>query len=477
MNIALRARRVHALLALTLVAAIACSSSVAAPLASATPVATSTPAPTPTATPEPTVAPTATPVLLIIATAEPYIAPPEQAAPEPELLDAALSIEEREALKAFRDPNLGSSWRTDFTRRTNSLTEFVSILPRDGIAPLDEPVFFVASEPPEYMRPREPVISLEINGEARAYPLAIMMQHEIVNDVVGGAPITVTFCPLCNTAIAFDRRIADQELTFGTSGTVRNSDLVMWDRQTETWWQQITGEAIVGELTGYRLHFISAAIIAWESFAAQHPDGLVLERPGSASTYDITPYDGYDDVDTPPLLFQGETDGRLPATARVLTIESDGESVAYPFELLQDDLVLNDTVGTLDIVAMFDPDVFSGFQAGSSERVAGATTVFNRNIGDQTLIFESSDGPLIDQQTSSTWKTSGEAIAGPLVGQRLTPVLHANHFWFAWAVFKPETVIRCLGPDPLRRIPSGNGLMLGHHMQSAAGRVIMSGAI
>ena len=292
------------------------------------------------------------------------------------------------------------------------------------------------------MRARESVISLEINGDARAYQLAIMMQHEIVNDLVGGAPITVTFCPLCNTAIAFDRRVADRELTFGTSGTVRNSDLVMWDRQTETWWQQITGEAVVGELTGYQLHFIPAAIVAWESFATQHPDGLVLDRPGNPSTYDISPYDGYDDIDTPPLLFEGETDGRLPATARVLTIESDGESVAYPFDLLQAELVLNDSIGALDIVAMFDADVFSGFQAGSSERIAGATTVFNRNIGDRTLTFESEDSLFIDQQTNSTWNSSGEGVAGPLAGQRLIPILHANHFWFAWAVFKPETVIR-----------------------------------
>ena len=103
---------------------------------------------------------------------------------------------------------------------------------------------------------REPVIAIEINGKARAYPLAIMIQHEVANDVAGGVPVVVTFCPLCNTAIAFDRRVAGRELTFGTSGTVRNADLVMWDRQTETWWQQITGDAVIGELTGYRLSFI-----------------------------------------------------------------------------------------------------------------------------------------------------------------------------------------------------------------------------
>ncbi len=359
---------------------------------------------TPTVTPLPVPSPT------------PYRDPPEQLPPEPDLLPAAFGAEERAKLEEFRDPNLGSEWRTDFGRRTLPLTEFVSIIPRDGIPPIDSPEFFSVSESPDYMRAREPVIAVEINGEARAYPLAIMMQHEVANDVVGGVPVVVTFCPLCNTAIAFDRRVAGRELTFGTSGTVRNSDLVMWDRQTETWWQQITGDAVIGELTGYRLSFIPVPIIAWESFVAQYPDGVAMKRPGRfPESYDVNPYDGYDSVDSSPLYFQGETDGRLPANARVLTIERGDDVVAYPFTYLLEVLVINDRVGDLELAVFFDPETLSGFQnAGSSARVAGSTTVFDRAVAGLTLTFEPADGGFTDLETGSLWRLGGVAVSGPL---------------------------------------------------------------
>ena len=123
-------------------------------------------------------------------------------------------------------------------------------------------------------------------------------------------------------------------------------------------------------------------------------------------------------------------------------MESGDETVAYPFTFLETRLVLNDRVGDLDLAVFFDPETLSGFQnAGSSERVAGSTTVFDRAVAGMTLTFEAADGGFRDEETGSLWSLGGVAISGPLAGQRLTPVLHANHFWFAWAVFKPETVI------------------------------------
>ncbi|MBM3945626.1 MAG: DUF3179 domain-containing protein, partial [SAR202 cluster bacterium] len=144
-----------------------------------------------------------------------------------------------------------TGWKTDFSRHSVPYSEISSGGPgKDGIRPIDRPTFAPASDPPPYMRDAEPVIVLELGGEARAYPLAIMIAHEIVNDEVAGLHVSVTYCPLCNSAIVFDRRLGDLVLDFGTTGNLRNSDLVMWDRQTESWWQQITGEAIVGQLTG-----------------------------------------------------------------------------------------------------------------------------------------------------------------------------------------------------------------------------------
>ena len=185
-------------------------------------------------------------------------------------------------------------WETDFSKHSVPLDEIRSGGPgRDGIPPIDDPEFAKVSDPPGYMVDVEPVISLEINGQARAYPLIILMNHEIVNDEVGGVPVSVTYCPLCNTAIVFDRRVAGEILDFGVSGNLRNSDLVMWDRQTQSWWQQITGEAIVGELTGTQLEFIPAPVVTWAQFAGAFPDGEILTRPFSPFTnYDLPLYSG-----------------------------------------------------------------------------------------------------------------------------------------------------------------------------------------
>ena len=144
-----------------------------------------------------------------------------------------------------------AGWRTDFSRHTVPYSEIMSGgVPRDGIPPLDNPSFVTQDEADDYVEDQEPVVVFEANGEAKAYPLQILTWHEIVNDEVGGLPVSVTYCPLCNSAVAFDRRLDGVVYDFGTSGNLRNSDLVMWDRQTESWWQQLTGEAIVGELAG-----------------------------------------------------------------------------------------------------------------------------------------------------------------------------------------------------------------------------------
>jgi hypothetical protein len=134
------------------------------------------------------------------------------------------------------------------------------------------------AEADEWLKPNEPMVLIEAGGEARAYPIQILIWHEIVNDTVGGAPVTVTFCPLCNTAIAFERTVGGRVLDFGTTGRLRFSNLIMYDRQTETWWQQATGAAIAGELIGTQLVFHPAAIIAWSDFKAAHASGKVLSR-------------------------------------------------------------------------------------------------------------------------------------------------------------------------------------------------------
>ena len=228
-------------------------------------------------------------------------------------------------------------WRTNFKRHTVPLGEFMSGGPgKDGIPAIDAPRFVSVSEASSFLEAREPVVQLELGGEARAYPLQILIWHEIVNDEVGGTPATVTFCPLCNTTIVFDRRLDGRLLDFGTTGNLRNSDLVMYDRQTESWWQQFGGEAVVGELAGRKLRTLPAAIVAWEDFERAHPDGKVLSHDtGYTRSYGENPYAGYDSVDSPPFFpVAGGDDDRLPPKERVVFIERGGEQVAVPFSAL-----------------------------------------------------------------------------------------------------------------------------------------------
>ena len=340
---------------------------------------------------------------------------------------------------------------TDFTKHSVPFDEIVSGgPPRDGIRPIDDPQFVDVKDAPSYMRDSEPVVSVEINGDARAYPLAMLMQHEIVNDVINGQHVTVTFCPLCNTAIAFDRNLDGLVLDFGTSGNLRNSDLVMWDRQTESWWQQITGEAIVGELTGKTLTMIPASIVSWDRFKEAFPDGKLLSREQGferAYNYDYAPYAGYDQVGNLPFFWSpGLGDDRLLSMERVLSMQIDGQAVAYSFGVLGDHPVVNDTINGQDVVIFYFGGTLSPFTDFSGFREdIGSTAVFNPVLDGQKLTFTEKDGKIVDEQTGSSWDAFGSALQGPLAGKDLDPIIHANHFWFAWASFNPETLIR--GPE------------------------------
>lgn len=388
----------------------------------------------------------ATPKMLVgepkqTATSAPAPPPTVTATPFMEIQDRA------QALAAERFALLGG-WATNFRKRSVDLNEVETLLARDRIPPIDAPDFSLVSKPPGYMRQEEPVIAVRVGTEAKAYPLAILMWHEIVNDVIGGRPVSVTFCPLCNSAIVFDRTVRGVTLTFGTSGALRHSDLVMWDRETQTWWQQITGEAIAGDLTGTKLNVLPSSITSWKAFADANPSGKVLRRAEQRDgtplrPYDEPPYAGYDDVNVPPFAFRGDSDKRLPATARVLTVESGGDHVAYPFDFLKAQLVANDSVGGHDIVVVYDGGVRSAFlDAGGRQQVSGGAVAFSRSTAGRTLTFEVDGEGMRDTETRSVWTRSGAAVSGPLAGANLETALHGNHFWFAWAVFKPGTQIR-----------------------------------
>jgi len=338
---------------------------------------------------------------------------------------------------------------TDFTRHLVPYSEILSGgPPKDGIPAIDEPRFVSVVEADVWLKPREPVVAVSFGPTARAYPLQILMFHELVNDRINDEPVTISFCPLCNTAIVFKGRLGGRDLTFGTTGRLRYSNLVMYDRQTETWWQQATGEAIVGELLGERLETAASSIISWEAFRSAYPTGEVLSREtGHGRTYGRNPYVGYDDVDATPFLFRGrDLDGRLSPMARVVTVDTDSEAVAFPYDILERDRVVQDTVGGRPIVVFWQQGSASALDAPlvADGRDVGMVQTFSRTVGDQELTFHAGPDGFSDLDTKSTWSFHGVALSGPLKGTALTPVVHINHFWFSWAAFRPET--RIYGP-------------------------------
>jgi hypothetical protein len=356
---------------------------------------------------------------------------------------AILTVDDRpDRLRA-----LTSAWNTNWALHTIDYQEILSGgPPRDGIPSIDDPQFIDQAAAAAWLADNEPVISLEIDGDARAYPLQVITWHEIVNDTVGGIPVVVTFCPLCNSALVFDRRFQDQVFEFGISGLLRNSDLIMYDRTTESLWQQFTGEGIVGDLAGEQLTFLPSSLISFADFRAAFPDGKVLSREtGFNRAYGNNPYAGYDSIGSNPFLFRGPTDGRLEAVERVVTVSLADEAVdvAYPLTLLSAEGVINDRQGSQDLVVLHTDGTSSALGAGviAQGEDVGATGVFDPHLDGRKLTFREDGERIIDEETGSTWNILGQAVDGPLAGQELAPIVHGDHFWFSWAAFKPDTVI------------------------------------
>ncbi len=232
---------------------------------------------------------------------------------------------------AFANDNWKHEWPdTDFSRTNIDFNEITSGgPPKDGIPAIDNPIFKPASEIDNISK-KEPVISLNINGDARAYPIRVLMHHEIVNDMVGGIPVSITYCPLCNASLTFERKLKGKVLDFGTTGKLRKSDMIMYDRQTESWWQQFTGTGIVGKYMGEKLKLVPSRIESFALFKERHLQGKVLvPNNPKARAYGNNPYVNYDSS-MRPFLYRGKYNGPVPPLSRVVAIGND----AWPLSLL-----------------------------------------------------------------------------------------------------------------------------------------------
>ncbi len=317
--------------------------------------------------------------------------------------------------------------------------------PPDGIPPIDVPRFLRISDNLEFLPANEPVVALEINGDARAYPIRAMVWHEIVNDVVGGVPVTVTYCPLCNSAATYDRRIDGAETTFGTSGLLFASALVMYDRATESLWTHFNGEAVVGVLTGARLEEYPSPLLSWGDFRSAYPAGQVLdfEASGFDRDYGRNPYLGYDAEANTPFLFRGALDDRAKAMQRVVGIEAGDASSAFSLSAVSggEGKATMAAVGSTPVAIFWTPGQSSALDTSAitEGRDVGSVGVFVPELDGRTLSFAFEDGRFVDEETGSSWTITGEAIDGDLAGSRLERIPHLDTFWFAWSTYQPGT--------------------------------------
>ena len=291
-----------------------------------------------------------------------------------------------------------SEWPdTDFSKHSVAFEEiFSGGPPKDGIPSIDDPVFVAVAE--AELPDQEPVLGVTIGDDTRAYPVRILIWHEIVNDVVGGVPVAVTFCPLCNTGLVFDRRLDGQVLEFGTTGKLRNSDLVMYDRTTESWWQQFLGEAIVGELTGRQLAMIPARLESFARFKERAPDGRVQIPGSTARAYGRNPYVSYDSSPR-PFLYRGPLPDEIAPLARVVRVGDQAWSLALlrkRGEIVADDLRLS-------------------WQPGQASALDTGTIAEGADVGNV----------VVEQRTADGW---GDAV-------------YAVDFAFAFRAFYPEGMI------------------------------------
>jgi len=337
------------------------------------------------------------------------------------------------------------SWTTNFEKKSIELDELISGgPPKDGIPAILNPKFTTVDEASNWLNEKEPVISVSISGISKAYPLQILLFHELVNDRIGRTPLLISFCPLCYSGLVFDRIINGMTINFGVSGLLRNSDLVMYDQLTESFWQQFTGKAIVGDMTGAQLEVIPSQIISFNDFKNNYPDGIVLSKnTGFKRPYGMNPYVDYDNDDSVPFLFSGTKDTRLKQNEKVIGITIGGIAKAYSYNTTKEKKIIYDSINNEEIVIFHLPGTLSSLDKRNIEdsKDIGATGVYSPYIKDRKLSFKYVDGKLQDEETNSTWNITGKCLAGKLTGEQLKIIHHGDYFSFAWLAFHPNSLI------------------------------------
>ena len=301
--------------------------------------------------------------------------------------------------------------------------------PPDGIPSIDFPKFVSVEEGDEFLVDFDKVVGININGDIRAYPLQILVWHEIVNDIVGGIPVAVTYCPLCFTNQVFDRTVNNTILQFGTSGKLYNNNLVMYDRSSNSLWSQAIGQGIVGKHAGIKLEKFPFDVAYWKDWKQLYPNTKVLSREtGTVRPYGADPYKDY--YDSPDVLFPvSNKDNRLELKEIVIGLERGEINKAYKIQDIEKLKVINDQLNN-ESVTLFSLHPLMA-------------RVFDSSVKGQKLIFQynNSNNIVTDEQTGSQWNFEGMSINGTLKGEQLSRLPFDEGYWFEWVTFHPQTLV------------------------------------
>lgn len=341
------------------------------------------------------------------------------------------------ALHSLEETQLGNQIVADISSEqiqiTNGIRHLVPLEdiksggpPKDGIPSIDNPKF-VKAQDARFLSDDDLVIGLSINGETKAYPLIILVWHEIVNDRLADLPVAVTYCPLCFTTQVFERKIDGKETEFGTSGKLYNSNLVMYDRNTDSMWSQALGKAIVGEMTGFELKQIPFDLARWSDWKKLHPDTLVLSTDtGFSRPYGSEPYGDYY-TDSRIIFPVKNSDDRMHPKEIIIGFENENSYKAYKLSDIESQKIVNDVINGQNLVLVS----IAPFNVRAYDSL----------VDGQVLEFTLEGQKMRDVQTSSEWNLDGLAVSGPLKGEQLNRLPFSPGFWFEWVAFHPETEV------------------------------------
>ena len=314
----------------------------------------------------------------------------------------------------------------------------------DGIPALVNARMLPADEA-DYLTPTELVFGVEINGDARAYPLRILDWHEMANDVVGGVPVALAYCTLCGAGVLFDTRVGDATYEFGSSGFLMRSNKLMYDRTTYTLWNQLTGEPVLGKLAdgSIELKRLPVVVTRWQAWHARHPDTQVLSlETGHLRDYTPgNPYGGY--FASPETMFpaEGAVD-RLPDKARIFALYIDGHPHAYATADVAQERVVNDKVGDTAVVVIAGGPELKGV---GIDRIRGPVVwdagAEVRAYERKEQSFEPTEGTeQVRDAQGRIWQITEDALVGP-DGQTLSRLGGHLAYWFGWVSFYPRTTL------------------------------------